>query len=89
MCSMKTAEEILTIIAIEKHDFESKNVKSIDNLGCVMSLPNLKILVDDFYNEINQERPELVSSITVYGMKIFPSTFIEDNQFGVFEIKPL
>lgn len=86
---MKTAEEILTIIAIEKHDFELKNNKSIDNLGCVMSLPNLKILVDNFYSQTNQEKPKLVSSITVYGMKIFPSTFIEDNKFGVFEIKPL
>ena len=79
---MKTAEQILDAILIEKHYYESKHeVKT--QLACTMSIQNLKTLVDNFYKQTNLEKPKSVSEITVYGMIIYPSVFMSDEVFYI------
>lgn len=84
-----TADNILEYILIEKEFFESKTFLTNEKIGCILSLNNVKILVDNLYSQTNQKKPKTVSSLSVYGMKIFPSVFIEDDYFGIFEIKTI
>jgi len=85
---MKTAEQILDAILIEKHYYESKN-QVINKLACTISIQNLKTLVDNFYKQTNQKKPKSVSEITVYGMIIYPSVFMSDEMFYIGQLKKI
>lgn len=58
-------------------------------ISCTISTNNLNKIIDYHFSMTNQKRPEKVSEFTIYGIRIFPSDFISDNEILIGEIKNL
>ena len=74
---------LLDNILIQKSIYESKNPN--DRIICVISTNNKKLIISA-YEEITQTKEIKISTFELFGMKVFPSDFISDNQILISEI---
>lgn len=84
-----TADKILDSIIAKKCYFQELHHLPNEKIGCIVSSNNANILINFIYLDTDIEIPKTVSGIKIYGMRMFPSDFLSNDYFGIFEIKPL
>lgn len=82
------AEDIVYKILFEKDIYLSKNYP-INNLGCSISTNNAQLIIKHYEDTIGMPCPILLKQIILAGIKLFPSDYISDTEFGIFEIREL
>jgi hypothetical protein len=82
-----TTSELIDEIQKQKCIFEMNSYPKKDLAICI-SFQNAKKIVD-YHSEITGKKINLISEIYIFGMRVFPSEFMSENDLGIFELKQM